>query len=332
MSGVDLRTFRFDWSLTFAALLMHADGTIYHRYGNRDGADPESHLSVPSLVRAMQGTLEEHAAHRSRKSVAGGPAETIETLPWMAAKIRAGKRPDCMHCHMVGDASTRRDRDAGLWKPEMAWRWPSPDRIGITLDRDDQAKVTAVAVRSPAAQAGLRAGDRLERAGAQRLLTMGDLAFVLDELPAGAAKLPLTWRRNGEERKAAVSLPSGWKVGDPRDLAWRADMWALAPKPGFGGRRLSAAEQRKFGIAKDVFAFRVGYLVTWGENRHTGVNARKAGIRKGDVVLSVGGKSDFVSERHFHAWFRLKQKPGGSVDVVLLRDGKKVKVRLPVVK
>ena len=33
MAGVDLALYRFDYDLTFAALLMNADGTIYHTYG-----------------------------------------------------------------------------------------------------------------------------------------------------------------------------------------------------------------------------------------------------------------------------------------------------------
>ena len=54
-------------------------------------------------------------------------------------------------------------------------------------------------------------------------------------------------------------------------------------------------------------------------------------IRKGDVIVSVGGKDDFESVDHFHAWFRLTQKPGTEVEIVRLRGGKKAKLRMKVV-
>ena len=98
-------------------------------------------------------------------------------------------------------------------------------------------------------------------------------------------------------------------------------MWGMRPSPGFGGRELDDADKEKLGLS-GKFAFRVNY--------YDGDHARNAGIKKGDVVLSAGGKSDFQSHRHFHAWFRLTQKPGADCEIVLLRDGVRETVKLPV--
>ena len=108
-------------------------------------------------------------------------------------------------------------------------------------------------------------------------------------------------------------------------------MWRLDPRPGFGGKMLTPGEKKELGIAADVSAFRIGYVVTWGTHAHTGRNARKAGLRKGDIVLSVGGKDDFRDALHFHSWFRLTRKVGETVRVVTLREGERREIALPVI-
>ena len=62
MAGVDLSMFRFDFDLTFAVLLMNADGTIYHTFAGRDWTHADSHLDRPaqpviSLSHVMVGPL-----------------------------------------------------------------------------------------------------------------------------------------------------------------------------------------------------------------------------------------------------------------------------------
>ncbi len=66
MAGVDLETYRFDYDLTFTALLMNADGTIYHTYGGRTWEDAQSHLSERAFADVLTRTLAEHAAYEDR--------------------------------------------------------------------------------------------------------------------------------------------------------------------------------------------------------------------------------------------------------------------------
>jgi len=86
------------------------------------------------------------------------------------------------------------------------------------------------------------------------------------------------------------------------------------------------------GLPEDGFAFRIGYLVTWGDNARTGHNARSAGLRKGDIIVSVGGKDDFESVAHFHTWFRFTQEIGTKIPVVRIRKGKRTTITLPVIR
>ena len=148
MKGIDLSFFDFDYDLTFCALLMHADGTIYHTYGGRTWEAPESHLSDASLVRLLQETLAEHELYRQDpQPPPRRRKQAVEELPKWA---RREKKPDCYHCHMVGDGRYEQARERKRWSRDDIWIWPDPIQIGVTLDRDDQAAVRSVVADSPA--------------------------------------------------------------------------------------------------------------------------------------------------------------------------------------
>ena len=127
-----------------------------------------------------------------------------------------------------------------------------------------------------------------------------------------------------------MTLPVHWKEPTPLVFSWRPSKWPLSPKPGFGGPQLTPAQLERHGLARDAFAFRINYFVTWGPAANSGRNATRAGLRKDDVVLSLDGKDDFVSVEHFHSWFRLTREVGRTVSVVILRDGKRATIELPV--
>ncbi len=332
MAGVDIHVFDFDFDLTFCVLLMNADGTIYHTYGGRDWTDPQSHLSMKAFVDVLRKTVREHEAYSADpRPPKKRPKLTVERIPPMAERIRKGKQPTCYHCHTVHDMLHEDRKQRGAWKRADTWIWPDPVEVGLRLDKEKQAVVRAVEAKSAAARAGIRPTDRLTSLGGRRVLTFGDVQRVLDEAPHGATSIPVTWMRAEGEKRGALRLPAQWKEADPRVYAWRPSKWPLSPKPGFGGRELKRGELTKLGLAEDAFAFRVGYVVTWGPNAHTGRNARKAGIRKGDIVTSIGGKVDFDSVSHFHAWFRLTQKAGSKVEIVRYRKGKKAVLTMDVI-
>jgi hypothetical protein len=332
MAGVDLNTYRFDYDLTFAGLLMNADGTIYHTYAGRDWTDPQSHLSTKSLERALEAGLDAHAA-RAGAGRRGRRAKklTIEQLPAMKRRLEAGKVPKCFHCHTVNDMRHEERVARKQWKRDDIWTWPDPIQVGLRLEQDEQHKVAHVEPGSPAAKAGLRVGDSVRTLGTRSVVTFGDVQRVLEDTPPRPTTLPVEWTRGGERKQGVLKLGHDWKAATPRVFAWRASKWPLSPKPGFGGPRLSQIAMVNAGLPEDGFAFRIGYVVTWGPNAHTGRNARKAGLRKGDVIFSVAGKSDFDSVAHFHAWFRLTQKAGTTVPVERLRNGKREIIQLPVV-
>ena len=250
----------------------------------------------------------------------------------MAERIRRGKGPKCFHCHMVHEALHEELRNQGRWARHDSWIWPDPIQLGLSLDGERQNRVTRVRPNSPAAKAGIVSGDTLVDFGKQQVQTLGDVMRVLHAAPKDGLVLPVAWNRRGQPMSGRIEAAAGWKQPTPLVFSWRTSKWTLSPKPGFGGPQLQRQELLALDLPPDAFAFRVGYLVTWGDQAHTGRNAQRAGIRKGDVITSVAGKRDFENMNHFHAWFRLTQQPGTEIEIGRLREGESTTIRLPVVK
>ncbi len=330
MTGVDLNAFRFDHDLTFAVLLANADGTVYHRYGSRDETGADTHLSLEALAKLLEQTKVEHVEYeKASKPPAPRPVAKLEDVPLMAKKL-AAKPQKCLHCHTVYDAWREQALADGTWSRDAIWRWPRPEQVGLVLSRDDLGVVTSVTPGSIAASGGALAGDLLLSANGRRILTEADLQEVMDRIPVTGGPLALELERARKTISVELALPDGWRRGTPLSFSWRPSMWGLRPTPGFGGKQLDPDELAKLGLEKGAFAIRVNYVVDWGDHPEDGRSALEAGVRKGDVVVEADGKSDFASHQHFQSWFRLTRKPGTTCELVLLRDGKRVKVSLPV--
>jgi hypothetical protein len=160
ITGVDLKLFDYDYDLTWMVFFLNADEQVYGRYGGRDAKSAEGRISLPGLRYAMQVAL---ATHR-----AAPPAEPRKTgTPLLAEGYAAARGArGCIHCHQVNEFRRADLKATGKWHRASAWVYPLPENVGITLDVDEGDKVRSVKAGSPAAAAGLQAGDRLD---AQRL-------------------------------------------------------------------------------------------------------------------------------------------------------------------
>jgi hypothetical protein len=319
MRGIDLNVFRFNYDLTLALLLMNADGTIYTTYAGRDWSSASSHQSTESLARVLRETVAVHDAYKkSPRPPKRQRPRVVENLPWW----KRDKKPQkCFHCHMIHDAMQREGRAQRRWTERDQYTWPDPVQAGLRFDRDGQVVVSEVTAGSPAARAGLKPGDRITAMGKAKTLSFGDIQRALNDTGWGPARIEAVWRRGGAEKRGTLVLPKGWKKPEPEQYAWRPMKWSMPPMPGFGGPPLTAEQKQALGIPAGQFAFRVQYVVTWGPNAATGKNAAKAGIRRGTIVTSVDGKSDFLGMNHFHAWFRMTRRPGKPVRVEVIQNG-----------
>jgi serine protease Do len=333
--GLDLSLFQFDGELTFAVFFLNADRTIYGRYGTRTSHDGDETASLPGLRAAMEGALELHAGYPANKPTligkqGGAPRwRTPEAIPRLPGpKARAdGSRGKCIHCHQVGIGTLLTMRQAGERAPaSLLWSFPNPAVLGLDFDPARRAKLRDVPVDSPAGRAGLQAGDAIETADGQPILSIADMQWVLERKPTpGTATVEFV--RSGEKRTAKLALDADWRKRD--DFTWRTIAWPLRLQLlGFRLTALPDAERKRLNLGAERSAYKVAELPP-GWVKEANRAAGNAGLKKGDVVVGFEGRTKF-EEKDLLAFVALDRKPGDEMTVTVLRGGKTFDVRFAV--
>ena len=311
MRGVDLGVFDFDYDLTWAGFFLNGAETVLGRYGGRDGANAEKHLSLPGLKNAMRAALVKHRAAPGAKSEPRNlDIRTAERYP-AASRLKKGA---CIHCHQVWDFRRSLLQSTGKWTRADIFVYPSPAALGIELDVDDGSLIRMIAAESLAASAGLRAGDRLLTLGDESVASFADAQHALHRAPE-VGVISFAARRDGADVEGRIDLPDGWREWD---ISWRESMWGLDPQAWVYGIGLSLVEKDELGLGPKRLAFVQSNFV-WPP-------ARKAGIRAGDVILGYDGKELEMNMRQFNAHVRLNQKVGDRIVFDVVRDGKRMKI------
>jgi serine protease Do len=224
----------------------------------------------------------------------------------------------CMHCHQIREAERLVYRTAkGPIPDEVLFPYPDPAVLGLKMDPEAMAKVERVTPGSIAERAGLRVGDEITALAGQPLLSIADLQWVLHNAPA-PSKLTAQVRRDGKAVDTNLDLPDGWRRGD---ISWRTTTWDLR-RMGLGGLWLEGLIGRQREEAKlsgDVLALRVRHLGEYGAH----AVAKRAGFRKGDILVSFDGMSGKMSESELLAYTMQSKRPGDEVPVTVLRNGER---------
>jgi serine protease Do len=313
MRGVDLDLFDFDYDLTWMAFFLHPDGIVYGRYGGRDAVSADSRVSLAGLRYALKAAL---ARHRRRETRRPAPeAKPTRTVDQYAATRRLPQRA-CIHCHQVYDLRRQSLQAERKWRLDELWVYPPPENIGITLDIDRGDRIARVADHSPAAHAGIQAGDRLLHVNGQSITSFADAQYALHRAPA-RGMLTIAWQHEDQTRKADLPLEQGWRK---TDLSWRWSLRGVDPPPWVHGDDLLAEEKQALGLTAKRLAFRQGPFVS--------EPARQAGIRQNDIILGVDGKELEMSERQLGAYIRLNYRVGDRVTYNILRRGKRLDMTL----
>jgi membrane-associated protease RseP (regulator of RpoE activity) len=313
MRGVNLDVFAFDYDLTWAAFFLSADETIYGRFGGRDAESAEKYLSLAGLKHALRAALIAHRkAPREKPPSEAKPARTVEQYA-AAKKLRDST---CIHCHQVYDFRREELKAAKKWSLDEVWVYPLPQNVGLTLDPDRGDRIKSVLAKSAADRTGLRAGDTLKSLGGVPVASFADAQYAL-HLASSSGRVAVTWERDGKECHGDLELPDGWRK---TDISWRQSMWGLEPPPGVVGRDLGSESRKRLDLSEKALAVWQGDYLTPA--------AKAAGLRAGDVVVGVDGKSPEMTMAQFNAYVRTTYKVGDKVTYNILRDGKRVDVPL----
>jgi hypothetical protein len=326
---LDLDLFQYDYDMSWAAMFLNADKTIYGRYGSRDAHGPESDrlLSTTGFRKAAERALELHAAYPKNKAAltakTGPKAEyrAANEIPGLQERPAvATERKNCIHCHMLKEFALRAKWENGKLSAKDLFVHPLPQTIGITTDIDDGLKVAKVEPGSPAASAGIAAGDELVSINGQPLISLADIQWALHQAP-NDGELKVQVRRDGAPMAKTIALSGDWKRAD---IAWRASSW-LGLRKGLKTEPLSPEEKKSRGIEADRLAHVVKGL--YGQPEHP---AKKAGLRQNDLIVAVDGSTADMDETEFLLNLRLKHGPHDMVKFTVLREGQRHELIIPM--
>lgn len=339
-NGLDLSLFQFDTDQSFAVFLLNADGTIYGRFGTRsDQMHWADDVSLEGLAKALEGALALHKDYPKNKTALAakkGPAPDFpvpEKFPLLKDKYGSQLNYEgnvvqsCIHCHQIGDAQREYYRAQGGALPEkVLFPYPHPKAIGLILDPKERATVLRVDDGSLAAKAGFRAGDVIEKLAGQPLLSMADVQWVLHHVPADGGSVQGTVNRDGKATEIMLELPKGWRQRD--DIAWRASSWQLR-RMGLGGmflKNVSPELRAERKLPSEGMALRIEHVGQYPPHNR----AQVAGFQKNDVLVSFDGRTDLARETDLLQYALNEVKRGSTVPVEILREGKKMTLKLPV--
>jgi serine protease Do len=200
--------------------------------------------------------------------------------------------------------------------------WPLPENVGITLERDHGLLVTSVDENSPAAKAGIRAGDFLAVAGGRKLFGQADFRGVLHRGPSGAGSIPVVWLRNNKPLSGTLDVQDGWRR---TILDWRMSISQgnIGADVTFFPLAASKNERAAAGVGEDAMAVKP-FLYKDGA-------AAKAGLKSHHIITAVNGESPDVSGRSFQWWVRQRFDAGARIKLTVKDGGaeKQIEFELP---
>ena len=200
--------------------------------------------------------------------------------------------------------------------------------MGITLDPETAATIRGVESNSPAANAGLQEEDVILELKGQPILSSADVQWVLHNISPKGGRVSILVDRNGAEKDLTLQLTDGWR--EKGDLSWRVSSWGLRRMATGGLRMESISEEKREGL--NIPANKTALLVSHVGQYNEHAAAKRAGVREGDIIISVDGKQDILSESAFLAYGVTEKKMGEKIKIEVLRNGTKKMFLIPMQK
>ncbi len=337
-NDLDLNLFQFDYDLTFAAFFLNHDKTIYARYGVRNQMDnADDDVSIAGLAATMEKVLALHQAYPANKVALSGKQpsplayrvpQEIPTLSDFEPRLNyAGNVvKSCIHCHQVRDAIRLEYRVNKEPIPSnILFPYPSVQSIGLSMDVDKTATIKSVEKRSIADVVGLKPRDDLRAINKQQICSPADIAWILHNAKNGDS-LEFEIKRGGQTITSVLKLPDDWR--EKTDIAWRPTSWDLR-RMSTGGLRfepLGAAQKKEMKIDEDGMALLISHVGQYGKH----AQAKRAGLRKNDVLIEYAGRKDLQTESQLMGHAMQQMKPGQVAKFKVLRNGKELTFQFPL--
>ena len=327
MNGLDLSQFQFDYDQTWAVLFLRPDGTVLARYGSRNSTDAMALNSMAGLNSTMQRVLEAHRRWPERKDLYGDKRGTVaefqrpEDIPSDMIKKTLARGPNskasCIHCHNVYDARRDVAISNGNYDPRKRWKYPMPESIGLEVDPVSGTIITEVLRDSAAERAGMEVGEEIDVINGQAIHSLADIQFALHFLPDEAvAHVTIKPAGSEERKKRSLHLKHGWRESN---MGWRASMYGMPPRPGLWVQAANDEERSRLAIPHDRLALKVRGVF--------GKEVGDSGLKKGDVIIKFGDRTDHHSEGQFHAELRLNYfRPNAVLPLTVTRGDRKMDI------
>lgn len=331
MKGVDLSLFQFDYDLSWAAIFLNADGVIYARYGTQSAEGADAYNSVDGLIVTMQRVLDLHKNYPANveelkaKRASNAPAKTALELPGLRnleKYARQTERSNCIHCHNIHDAQYQDALNRGTYTRELLWKYPLPENLGLTMDRREGVRITAVRPGTAAAKAGMKPGEEIVRMNGQRIASIADLQWVLHHLPGAEAQVEIETVPSGAY---TLALGNGWRK---TDISWRGSLWNAPPRFGVWAPRLPPDKQTALKLPENVTPLEVRWIDL---NGASGRSAHESGLREKDVIIEIAGRPVSMNPQELNVHLKLNYEVGQFLPLTILRDGQRKALRIPLV-
>ncbi len=233
----------------------------------------------------------------------------------------------CIHCHQVGEA-IRENLRLGKSKisEEVLFPHPHPKSIGLVFHPDTLGTLIEVKDKSFGDNSGFKKGDVVRTMNGQAIISIADVQWVLNTIPALGGKIPVEVLRNNQNVNLELCLPEAWRRLD--DISWRSSSWMLR-RMVLGGillESMSAEEMKAEGLKEDAMALRVKHVGQFGPH----ATAHKAGVLKGDILLGFDEKTNLLRESDIFFYAIDSKKAGDMVSLTLKRNKNILQIKIPI--
>jgi serine protease Do len=190
-------------------------------------------------------------------------------------------------------------------------------------------EILSIVEGGSADRAGLKPGDVLLTYNGEEILSSPQIGRLVSETPPGR-RVKIEYWRDGKTRSATVLMLS---EATPSDISQSPPLGVAVPLgvPDFP-RMLMLWDNVGLGIEcepidgqiAEYFGVRNGILIRHVEK---GYPAEKAGLRAGDVILSVDTRT-VAAPRDLISYLRTQRPPGRTLSIQFVRDHKQSTVSL----